>query len=235
MMDCKTVRLRLDDYLDHELSPAETEDINRHLEQCLTCERRICRARKVLSGLRQVPVPEADSGFGRRQFDRLYAHDESMRQRGLRNPFGWPMAAAAAAVVVTLAVGGLLVPWSGNDNADAPQVVTLHTDQEKEVRFAIRSERALDNVRLTVNIPENMELTGFPGQRKVSWTTQLNKGVNMLRLPIRASGPGRATLNMEVITSAGYHGKQALEMHVLGSQESRKQDGRDDPDDKEVI
>jgi len=57
----ETVR-RLDDYLDRELSPAETTEVERHLQTCEGCLRRFQFEGAVLDDLRlklrRVPVPE---------------------------------------------------------------------------------------------------------------------------------------------------------------------------------
>jgi anti-sigma factor (TIGR02949 family) len=57
----ETVR-RLDDYLDRELSPAETHEVERHLEVCDHCLKRFQFEGTVLDDLRvklrRVVVPE---------------------------------------------------------------------------------------------------------------------------------------------------------------------------------
>jgi anti-sigma factor (TIGR02949 family) len=57
----ETVR-RLDDYLDRELSPAETHEVERHLEVCDHCLKRFQFEGAVLDDLRiklrRVVVPE---------------------------------------------------------------------------------------------------------------------------------------------------------------------------------
>jgi len=58
----ETVR-RLDDYLDRELSPAETHEVERHLEVCDRCLKRFQFEGAVLDELRvklrRVPVPDS--------------------------------------------------------------------------------------------------------------------------------------------------------------------------------
>jgi anti-sigma factor (TIGR02949 family) len=57
----ETVR-RLDDYIDRELSAAETVEVERHLETCSGCLKRFQFEGAVLdelrTKLRRVPVPE---------------------------------------------------------------------------------------------------------------------------------------------------------------------------------
>lgn len=58
---CEEAFRRLDDFLDHELSPAETELVRQHLELCAGCAREFNFEGSVLESvrakLRQVVVP----------------------------------------------------------------------------------------------------------------------------------------------------------------------------------
>lgn len=60
-LNCEQVFKRLDDYLDRELSPAETEMVREHLEICAWCAGAYDFQENVLSQLRErlqhVPAP----------------------------------------------------------------------------------------------------------------------------------------------------------------------------------
>ena len=59
---CEEAFRRLDDYLDHELSPEETELVREHLEICAGCAREFNFERSVIQGveekLQKIDVPD---------------------------------------------------------------------------------------------------------------------------------------------------------------------------------
>jgi len=60
---CEEAFRRLDDYLDHELTPEETALVHEHLETCAGCAREFNFEASVLRGvrakLRQIDLPES--------------------------------------------------------------------------------------------------------------------------------------------------------------------------------
>jgi hypothetical protein len=58
------------------------------------------------------------------------------------------------------------------------------------VRLVFNSPAALKQVTLRVALPEGVEIAGFPGERELSWQTDLKEGSNVLELPVLAHGAG---------------------------------------------
>lgn len=229
MMDCKMIRFRLDDYLDGEITLEEADNIKAHLEQCPDCERRVRRARDLQSQLRQLPVDEPDPEFARRQFQQLWAREpETVRES--RWPRFMADPALAAALVIGLVLGGFFMNWQSQQRAEPLEVMTLQTNETREVKFAINANRRMDNVTMTINVPPNMELEGFPGQREITWTTRLEPGMNMLRLPVRASQSGEGLLTMRLSTESGYQKGRTVRLRALVSETSLEWTGGDDGD-----
>lgn len=229
MTDCKKVRFRLDDYIDGEITIAEADNIKKHLEQCPDCERRVRRARELQSQLRQLPAAEPDADFTQRQFQQLwYREPETVRKER------WPRfrvdPGLVAALVIGLVLGGVFMQWQSQQRAEPLQVMTLQTNETKEVKFAINANQRMDNVTMTINVPANMELEGFPGQREITWTTRLEPGMNMLRLPVRASQSGEGLLSMRLSTDSGFQKAQTVRLRALISETSLKWTGGDDGD-----
>lgn len=52
LLTCKEAIVRLDDYIDHELSPHETRLVARHLKICLHCAQRFRFEAEIVVGLR---------------------------------------------------------------------------------------------------------------------------------------------------------------------------------------
>ena len=57
------------------------------------------------------------------------------------------------------------------------------------VNLVFSSAKALDAATLTVSLPDGVELAGFPGQREITWETNLSVGKNLLPLTLIALTP----------------------------------------------
>jgi hypothetical protein len=135
--------------------------------------------------LKDVPVEEPSPGF----FDRALvnaAHASARRQRNrwLATGFG----GAIAAGIVAWLVGGMIM---STPDVAVPEIpgVAIALEQSHEVNFVFASARPLEGAMLTIELPDGIELEGFPGQRAVSWETSLAAGKNHLPLTLIATRP----------------------------------------------
>ena len=62
---------------------------------------------------------------------------------------------------------------------------TLALNQVTRVALALDSREELKGATITLRLPDNVELNGFPGQRMISWKTDINQGTNLLALPVK--------------------------------------------------
>jgi hypothetical protein len=76
-----------------------------------------------------------------------------------------------------------------------PEVMAIANEP---LRLVFRSEDALQGVTIEIELPEGVELAGYPGQRQLVWTSDIQAGPNLLELPVEVRGDGgvlTATLN----------------------------------------
>ena len=62
--------------------------------------------------------------------------------------------------------------------------VTISLNVEKTVRVSFESVSELQGATLTVQLPPGVEISGYEGQREISWSTDVTQGVNILALPL---------------------------------------------------
>lgn len=142
--------------------------------------------------LKDYPMPQAETGF----YDQALAratHEGSRRQRNR-----WVMTGFGGAIAAGLAVwliGGMLVntPPVPDAGSSIPGI-TMALEEPRTVNLVFSSTEALDSARLTVSLPDGVELAGFPGQREISWETSLNEGRNLLPLKLVALTPAGGEL-----------------------------------------
>jgi hypothetical protein len=98
---------------------------------------------------------------------------------------------AVAATIGVLAVGlGLFVGLrSGSDAATSVAQVGLIAHQGKQVRLMIDSAAAHDFATVTIELADDLELAGFPNERRIEWQTRLAAGRNLLTLPLTLTHP----------------------------------------------
>lgn len=142
---------------------------------------------EILELLKDYPMPEADAGFYDQALVRA-THEGSRRQRNR-----WLLTGFGAAIAATLAVwvvGGMLLtsPQLPEAGATIPGV-TIALEETRTVNLVFASATALESATLTVTLPDGIELSGFPGQREITWETSLNEGKNLLPLTLVALQP----------------------------------------------
>ena len=102
--------------------------------------------------------------------------------------------AIAAGLAIWMISAMLMTTPQLPDAEPAVPGVTIALAQEKTVRLVFASASALDSATLTVSLPEGIELSGFPGQRQITWETSLEEGENMLPLTLIALTPAGGEL-----------------------------------------
>lgn len=142
---------------------------------------------EILALLKDYPMPEATAGF----FDQALVratHEGTRRQRNrwLFTGFG----SAVAAGLVLWMIGGFFLTSPELPAADAAiPGITMTLEEPRTVNLVFASAEPLDAATLTVRLPEGIEMSGFPGQREISWQTSLNAGKNLLPLKLIATSP----------------------------------------------
>jgi hypothetical protein len=124
-MNC--AELRLDEYLDGELSEADRAAVEKHLASCAACQAELERSRKLEAVLRSVTTGAAPDA------DRFV---QSVRLRS-RRPSLRPLALAAG---LLLAVAGLIYSAAGGAPADVNAELALYAAKPSpEIEQRIRS------------------------------------------------------------------------------------------------
>jgi hypothetical protein len=91
-----------------------------------------------------------------------------------------------------------------------PQTINLAMNQARTVKLVIEASRDLSEVTLSVELPDNIDLEGYSDQKQLVWQTHLNKGQNILALPIIATHKGRG----ELMAKLSY-GDKTKQFHIV--------------------
>jgi len=182
-MNCETCYQQLDDFLDGALAEDERMAVEEHRAACSACEHDHQQAVALLAKLQQFVVPQPRPGFEQRMFAPLDSTADT------RNGLHWFPASIGGAIAAML-VMWLSVFFQADNTQEGLQQLTIEIDtlQTKTVQLVFNSPGHFKQAMFVIELPKNLELLGYPGDRVLSWTSPLKKGRNSLALPLFATG-----------------------------------------------
>lgn len=201
-MNCEKALEYRDDYLDGYLSQEEKLSVRKHLHSCRHCHAAFKRDEELLQALRDLPMPAPSPGFVDRAFQQAKMPVRGYIYRRLA-PF---LSAAIAACLIVWITAGL--QFNGDHRptaAQAPEVL-IKINEQKIVNVVVNAPRDLHNAQVTIQLPRQVEMVGFPGSNEIEWKTDLRKGKNLLSLPLVAKSLG----NVELVTRINHENKSKL-------------------------
>ena len=155
-----------------------------HAEHCDDCHAAL-RALDALRALRDEPALVVEGAAVERAIDRaLTAGSAERYRRGFFS--GLASGAAIAATIAAVAVGVWLFGDGATDPSVAVPEVRIALHQRSDVTVTLESPERLTNAEVRVQLRGAVALDGYAGQRELRWSTDLDRGVNQLTLPVVA-------------------------------------------------
>ncbi len=205
MMNCTDLQNQIDDYCNGALSSELKADCEAHLASCSECSSAVDDLNHLLASLKAMPVAGPSEGFAERALH--VAMEQGAGSQGIdhhRRGFAVGFGSAAVAALALWVVVGVFpqqTPQPIPGSKDSVELAKLGADveanipefsialnEQRDIKLAFYSSEELKGAQITVQMPENVALVGFPGQRELAWKTNLAKGDNLLRLPVVATG-----------------------------------------------
>ncbi len=166
------------------MNETERQNIVEHVAQCSDCQDAI-RAVEATRWLRNQAVDRPGDELFSKTMAAVRQQPASVSSRVAGFWLGTGVGSAVAAAFFTaVVVLGLLDTPAAQDSRTAEFFVSL--TESRELNIAIDVDSALPDATLSVSIFGGIELAGYASQRHLSWTTDLDAGVNKLSLPIIA-------------------------------------------------
>lgn len=196
-MNCTQFNEKIDDYCDGALTAEQVRAMQQHATSCTACASTLKAHQSMLAGLKSLSAPAMRPGYAQQALRRSVAQNTHLR-RGFLTGFGSAMAAAAAILVAVV----LWMPGGFDQDAPVSRVqLSLHAESNVNLVFFAPGE--VDEARLTIILPPNVEVAGFEGQQEIAWTTSLSAGKNILPLPLKALATGDGQLVAHIETGKG--------------------------------
>jgi hypothetical protein len=157
-----------------------------HLENCASCRSRVREEQAMREMLRDMPVPAASTGFAARALRQAAVAHSVTNAATQKRVFASGFVAAMVVGFVLWFVTGMYGPRG--EQGLAPQLqlaeVTIRLQETRRVRLAFNAPTDMERVRVSLELPEHVELEGYPGRKQIAWYTKLRKGENVLNLPL---------------------------------------------------
>jgi hypothetical protein len=176
--------------------------------------------------LRRMPTPEPRAGFVERALARAAAQPRGqqavflpgrLRNFALRWET-WAGAALGGAVAAALTVVLLRTVDTAAVSPQPQLALTLH--EARNVDVLIDSERELKGATIRIAASGSIALDGFDDERHVDWQADLERGSNLLSLPVVARTAGKGRL-VAVIEYQGRTQQVAVDLTVVEPKTSR--------------
>jgi hypothetical protein len=174
--------------------------------------------------LRRMPTPEPRPGFVERALARAAAQEQAPQAIALPGRLRrfatrwetWAGAALGGAVAAAL----MLVLLRTVDTTDSRQPLALTLHEARNVDVLIDSDRELKGATIRVAASGSIVLDGFDDERQIDWQADLERGANLLSLPVVARAAGKGRL-VAVIEHEGRTRQVAIDLSVVDPQGSR--------------
>jgi anti-sigma factor RsiW len=214
MMNCTQITNQLDDYLDGILDSRQQLQFQQHLQDCADCRAQKEQIIALQEDLKLLPVAKPDPAFFELALDKAVSQQTGGAQRVgmLQKVVGLAVAASVFALVMTSILPG---------TQDARLAgVTMTLNETRTVQISLNAERDLQGAKLSIQLPDGVEMKGFPGRRIVSWNADLQQGMNILPLPLVAVAvsEGRVIARLEHDNKSR---ELEVQLNVRGSGNSR--------------
>lgn len=194
MMKCNSMKSVILNYVDGSLTTEAAAQVSAHVDRCTYCQRMLERETQLKKSMALLPVVEPSAGF----FDRVFNELEEQSPPSRRNGFWAGFATAAAA---GLAAWLVIIPAQmpeQNQQQPALAIISATVNEVKEVRISFDAPYEYKKVTLSLSLPDHVELDGFPGEKQLSWETEISQGKNVLTLPLIMRKQGKGVLQATV-------------------------------------
>jgi anti-sigma factor RsiW len=184
-MNCEHLADNISGLVASTLSPAQAAECRQHLAGCPAC-REALRGAEALAMLRARGTGEVPPGLFATVMQRLDAGRDSRRS----GQSFWLGSLFGGALAASLFFAALVLGWIGVPNVHAPETAELHValGEVRNMDLAIETDRAMRGATVSVLLAGGVELQGYGQRRELTWTSDLEKGINRLSLPVIAIG-----------------------------------------------
>ena len=195
-MDCIELSSLLELFVDKRLTSVQRAAVKKHLGGCDSCASAL-HAVEALRARRSVVAPTPRTEFFA-EIIQLATQGGAVEYQRTGNRFwlgaGVGGALAAGIVIALLNFNAMRQEHLG---PSVPQL-NIALNETRDVNLAIDSPTTMMNAQIRVVLTGTVALAGFEGHSELRWATDLDRGVNVLSLPVTMLGTSGGKVLVEV-------------------------------------
>ena len=184
-MNCHDIAENIFFIADASLPKTKLEACMQHVQACRECQDAL-EGTRALRNLRAHATETAPAGLFEAVLENVSAEPAQPRvNTRFWSGAGFGGAIAAALLAAAFALGVFVTP--GNQEPVTVQFAIAH-EEVRPMHVAIETEQALAGAQITVMLSGGVAIDGFENRRELTWSDDLDAGVNKLTLPLYAIG-----------------------------------------------
>ncbi len=182
-MSCDFDKDRLRALARGSLAGEERDSVLAHVDRCGDC-RAALRGAEALAEIAARDAGAPPDGL----FEAVVEKAVSQPARAPRDNRFW-MGAGFGAIAASLVAAALLFGWTDSrvPVSSAPAFV-VSLEEPRQMNLAFETDRVLEGATITILLSGSVEIDGYGPRRELSWSENLEAGVNRLSLPVIANG-----------------------------------------------
>jgi hypothetical protein len=186
-MNCDFVSDNVQDIATRSLADEKLAESISHIENCSDCRAALRGAEALLELKMRETTAATDQLFDRivKTATSATSHDQTSNRFWVGAGFGGAIAASIFALAFAFG-------WTDGIRSAAPATVefVVALGEPRQMDLAFETDRQLDGATISIFLSGNIGIDGYGLQRELTWTEDLDAGVNRLSLPIIANGVG---------------------------------------------
>ena len=186
-MNCDFIADNMAQIVYGRLPAEELKECRKHLFACSECTDAV-RGAEALALLRNCGPQSVPEGL----FDKLSsALQEPAQAPASSRPRFWAGTGLGGALAASLFMAAMTIGWIGPSSVESEHVAafTANVSEPTIMNVAIEADRPLKDATISILLSGDVRIDGFGEEREITWITNLEEGVNRLKLPVVALDP----------------------------------------------
>lgn len=158
-----------------------------HIEKCSDCQAALRGAEALLElKMRETIQPTEPL------FDRIVKTTTAPTSQDQSSRRFWAGAGFGGAIAASIFALAFVFGWTDGFRAAAPTTAefVVALGEPRQMDLAFETDRRLDGATISILLSGDVGIDGYGLQRELTWTENLDAGVNRLSLPVIANGIG---------------------------------------------
>jgi hypothetical protein len=184
-MNCEIVSTNIQAIATQSLADELFAANMKHIETCPDC-RAALRGAEALVELSRRDIERPSEEL----FDQIIKSATSRSGHEIDNRRFWAGAGFGGIIAASIFAMALVFGWTDGFRAAVPEAAEfiVALNEPRQMNLAFETDRRLDGATISILLSGDVAIDGYGLQRELTWTENLDAGVNRLSLPVIANG-----------------------------------------------